>query len=110
MKDQDNKKVHAESAQVACESAGAIRTVASLTREHECCEIYSTSLEGPLKRSNHTALRSSLLFALAQSISFYVMALVFWLGAVWISRDEITLYHFLVTLMVCYFELSRSYC
>lgn len=41
LKDVKNKKSHEQSAQMACEAAGAIRTVASLTREDDCCEIYS---------------------------------------------------------------------
>lgn len=76
MKDQTNKKSHEDSAQVACEAAGAIRTVASLTREEECTRIYSESLEVPLRTSNRTAVWSNGLFALSQSMSFYVIALV----------------------------------
>ena len=101
MKDQANKAEHDASAQVACEAAGAIRTVASLTRERDCCAIYSASLDGPRRRSNRAALSSSLLFAVSQSMTFYVIALVFWLGAVWVSKQEITQFHFFVTLMVC---------
>lgn len=76
MKDQTNRRTHAESSQVACEAAGAIKTVASLTREEDCLKIYSKSLETPLKVSNRSALNSTLWFSLSQSMSFFVIALV----------------------------------
>ena len=67
MKDQQNKKAHEQSAQLACEAAGAIRTVASLTREEDCSRLYSESLEGPLRRSNQTAIWSNGIFSLSQA-------------------------------------------
>lgn len=100
LKDQKNKKAHNASAQVACEAAGAIRTVASLTREHDCRDIYSRSLEAPLKKSNRSAIWSNMLYAASQSMTFFVMGLVFWYGARLVSDQEITPYHFFVTLMV----------
>lgn len=69
MKDQTNKKAHAASAQMACEAAGAIRTVASLTREDDCLELYSQSLEEPLRQSNRSAVWSNMMFAFSQSVS-----------------------------------------
>lgn len=51
LKDQRLKKIHAGSAQLASEAAGAVRTVASLTREDDVDRIYSKSLEGPLRTS-----------------------------------------------------------
>jgi ATP-binding cassette subfamily B (MDR/TAP) protein 1 len=95
-----NKKAHAESAQLACEAAGSIRTVASLTREEDCLALYSKSLEGPLKQSNKSAIWSNLLYAFSQAQSFGVIALVFWYGAVLVSRLEASTFHFFVVLMV----------
>ena len=48
VKDQINKKAHAESAQLACqcEAAGSICAVASLTREADCLAFYSKKLGG----------------------------------------------------------------
>ena len=100
LKDQKNKKAHDESSQVACEAAGAIRTVASLTRERDCCNIYSTSLEGPLRNSNRTAIGTTLLFAVSESMFFFSLALVFWYGARLVSFQEYSPFHFFVTLMV----------
>lgn len=71
-----NKRAHEESAQVACEAAGSIKTVASLTREDDCLQIYSKSLEGPLRVSNRSSLISTAWYALSQSMVFYVIALV----------------------------------
>jgi ATP-binding cassette subfamily B (MDR/TAP) protein 1 len=76
LKDQINKRTHANSAQLACEAAGAIKTVASLTREEDCLRIYSESLEEPLRVSNRSAFTSTFWYALSQSMVFYVIALV----------------------------------
>jgi len=100
LKDQVNKKLHEESAQVACEAAGAIRTVASLVREDDCCAIYSKSLEGPLKTSNRTAFWSTGLFALTQSLAFWVIALVFWYGSRLVASNEYNTMQFFTVLMV----------
>lgn len=100
MKDQKNKKAHSASAQLACESAGAIRTVAALTREEDCLRVYSQSLEEPLRNSNRTAVWSNLLYAFSQGLSYFVMALVFWFGSILISRGETSLFHFFVALIV----------
>lgn len=99
LKDQQNKKAHESSAQLACEAAGAIRTVASLTREDDCCDIYSKSLDGPLKISNRSALWSNLIYAMSQSMTFYVIALVFWYGSRLVSIQEVSTFHFFIALM-----------
>ncbi|THG99670.1 hypothetical protein EW026_g2717 [Hermanssonia centrifuga] len=108
LKDQKNKKAHDQSAQLACEAAGAIRTVASLHREEDCCIAYSNSLEGPLRNSNKTALWSTLLFALSQSMVFYVIALVFWYGSRLVASQEVTPFHFFVTLMSTVFGSMQA--
>ena len=100
LKDQQNKKAHEMSAQLACEAAGAIRTVASLTREDDCCRLYSESLEEPMHRSNHTAVYSNGIFALSQSLTFFIIALVFWYGSRQVANLERTTIQFLVGLMV----------
>lgn len=76
MKDQSNKNAHEESAQIACEGASAIRTVASLKREEGFCREYSDSLEAPLKKAIRSALVGSTLFGLTQSVVFFGVALV----------------------------------
>lgn len=77
MKDETNKKAHEESAQIACEGAGAIRTVASLKREDGFYQEYCDSLEQPLRRAVRSALWGSALFGLTQSVAFFGIALVY---------------------------------
>lgn len=107
MKDQGNKKAHEASAQVACEAAAAIRTVAALTREDDCCALYSESLEEPLRKSNRSAIWSNLLYSFTQGLSFLVISLVFWYGSVLVSRLEFGTFQFFVGLMVsCCFHVG----
>ncbi|KAF8627411.1 hypothetical protein AX17_006226 [Amanita inopinata Kibby_2008] len=108
LKDQANKKAHEESAQLACEAAGAIRTVAALTRENDCCDLYSKSLEGPLHKSNHTAIWSSMLFSLSQSVVFFIIALIFWYGSVLVSKLEYDTFQFFVGLMCTTFGAIQA--
>lgn len=110
-------KVHAASAQIACEAAAAIRTVAALIREKDCADIYSRSLEEPLHASNRSSIWSSAIFAFCQGCVLWVTALVFWYGAgkkpltnssllkaeylrVRVSHQEYTVFEFFVGLMV----------
>ncbi|PFH54100.1 hypothetical protein AMATHDRAFT_186925 [Amanita thiersii Skay4041] len=99
LKDQANKKSHEECAQLACEAAGAIRTVAALTREDDCCRLYSTSLEEPLQKSNRTAVWSNMLYSLSQAMVFFVIALIFWYGSLLVARLEYGTFQFFVGLM-----------
>ncbi|KAI0032067.1 P-loop containing nucleoside triphosphate hydrolase protein [Vararia minispora EC-137] len=99
LKDQANKKAHESSAQLACEAAGAIRTVASLTREDDCLRLYSQSLEQPLQQSNRSAVWSNLMYAVSQSLSFFVIALSFWYGSRLVSFGEFSTFQFFIGLM-----------
>jgi ATP-binding cassette, subfamily B (MDR/TAP), member 1 len=100
LKDQANKKAHEESAQLACEAAGAIRTVASLTRENDCCDLYGKSLEEPLQKSNRSAIWSNLLYSLSQSMMFFVISLIFWYGSRLVSFRQYSTFQFFIGLMV----------
>ncbi|KAJ7505250.1 P-loop containing nucleoside triphosphate hydrolase protein [Mycena galericulata] len=86
----------------------AIRTVASLTREDDCCDLYSRSLEEPLRESNRTAVWSNLLYALSQSMIFFVIALVFWFGATLVSKREASTFQFFVGLMCTTFSAIQA--
>ena len=101
LKDQRNKAAHESSAQLACEAAASIRTIASLTREEDCLRLYSKSLEEPLKQSGWSATWSHLLYAFSQSVALYAIALVFWYGSQLVSRLELSITNFFVSLMVC---------
>ncbi|KAH9962226.1 P-loop containing nucleoside triphosphate hydrolase protein [Russula dissimulans] len=108
LKDQRNKKAHDESAHLACEAAGAIRTVASLTREDDCLEIYSKSLEKPLRQSKRTSLWSNFLYSLSQSFAFFVISLVFWYGSRLVSYQEFTSKQFFTGLMATVFGAIQA--
>jgi ATP-binding cassette subfamily B (MDR/TAP) protein 1 len=108
LKDQKNKKAHEESAQIACEAAGAIRTVASLTREDDCLELYSESLDVPLRNSNRTAIWSTLLYSISQSFAFFAIALVFWYGSRLVSYREFTSKQFFTALMSTLFGAIQA--
>jgi ATP-binding cassette, subfamily B (MDR/TAP), member 1 len=101
LKDQANKKAHEESAQLACEAAGSIRTVASLTREADCLRLYQESLEVPLRKSNRSAIWSNALYSLSQAMVFFVIALIFWYGSILVADGEAGIFRFYVGLMVC---------
>ena len=110
LKDQTNKKAHEESAQLACEAAGSIKTVAALTREDDCIRLYGQSLDAPLKNSNRTAIWSAMLFAFSQASMFFVVALVFWYGATLVSRQQATTFEFFIGLMVSSLPVIHSVC
>ncbi|EAU80745.2 multidrug resistance protein 1 [Coprinopsis cinerea okayama7 len=104
LKDEVNKKAHADSARLACEAAGSIRTVAALTREDDCLRVYSKSLEEPLHKSNKTAVWSQGIYAFSQSVVLFVIALTFWFGSRLVAKFEITTYQFFVGLMATTFS------
>ncbi|KAH7101159.1 multidrug resistance protein 1 [Auriculariales sp. MPI-PUGE-AT-0066] len=108
MKDEVNKKLHEESAQVACEAAGSIRTVASLVREDDCTRIYSQSLETPLKTSNRAMLYRVALMAVTQASSFWVISLVFWYGSRLVASLEYTIDVFFIVLMSVTFSSIQA--
>ncbi|EJU03193.1 multidrug resistance protein 1 [Dacryopinax primogenitus] len=99
LKDQKNKASHEESAQLACEVAGAIRTVASLTREKAACREYSQSLEIPLRNSNRNSIYSTGFYAVSQAMSFFAIALVFWYGSRLVADLEYSTEQFFICLM-----------
>jgi len=108
LKDQRNKKAHDDSAQLACEAAGSIRTIAALTREDDCLDLYSKSLEKPLRESNRTSLWSNLLYSLSQSFAFFVISLVFWYGSRLVSYQEFTSKQFFTGLMATVFGANQA--
>ncbi|GAA5829569.1 hypothetical protein JCM3766R1_001228 [Sporobolomyces carnicolor] len=99
VKDEKNKKSHAQSAQMACEAASAIRTVASLTREEDCSRMYAEYLDAPMRTSNQVAIWSSALYALSQSLSFWVIGLIFWYGARQLADGNVTQRDFFVAMI-----------
>lgn len=62
------KKAYETSGGFACEATAAIRTVASLTREKDVWNIYHEQLDAQAKTSLKSVIRTSSLYALAQSL------------------------------------------
>jgi ATP-binding cassette, subfamily B (MDR/TAP), member 1 len=85
MKDEANRKAYASTAHLASEAAGAIKTVAALTMEKDCCDVHSAALDPPFRRSIRAAFRNNLLYATSQALAFPVIALVFYVGSRWIA-------------------------
>ncbi|TFY52812.1 hypothetical protein EVJ58_g9803 [Rhodofomes roseus] len=108
LKDHKNKRAHEQSAQLACEAAGAIRTVASLTREDDCIRLYSESMEGPLRTSNRSAVYSHAIYALSQAMSFFAIALIFWYGSRLVADGEFWTFQFFVGLMSSTFSAIQA--
>ncbi|KAF5873575.1 putative leptomycin b resistance protein pmd1 protein [Botrytis fragariae] len=90
------KKAYEKSASYACEATGAIRTVASLTREEDVLAHYTDSLKAQEQSSLRSILKSSLLYAASQSLMFLCVALGFWYGGQRIANKEYTMFQFFV--------------
>jgi ATP-binding cassette, subfamily B (MDR/TAP), member 1 len=72
------QKAYEKSASYACEATGAIRTVASLTREYDVLKHYENSLKAQARKSLRSILKSSLLYSASQSLIFVCVGLGFW--------------------------------
>ncbi|KAJ5913074.1 Leptomycin B resistance protein [Penicillium tannophilum] len=90
------KKAYESSASYACEATSAIRTVASLTREDDVLVHYQAALAAQGKKSLHSVLKSSTLFAASESLTFLCMALGFWYGGTLITNGEYTIQQFFI--------------
>jgi len=81
LRDQTNKKDHEQSAQLAAESASAIRTISSLTREDDCLRAYSEALDGPQKKALRSAVISNVILGGTVGAGFFTIALIFYYGS-----------------------------
>ncbi|KAH0538752.1 GTPase-activating protein [Glutinoglossum americanum] len=90
------KGAYKSSASYACEATSAIRTVASLTREHDVGEHYHNTLADQGQKSLRSVLNLSILYAASQSFMFLCLALGFWYGGQLLSRREYTTFQFFV--------------
>ncbi len=103
LKDTKVKKAHSKSTQMACEAAGSIRTVASLTREDDCCALYTALLAEPLRQSNRTAVYSNAYYSASQGLTFLVLGLVFWYGSHQLVDGALTTETFFISLIAITF-------
>ncbi|KAL7276891.1 hypothetical protein RUND412_000131 [Rhizina undulata] len=89
-----SKKAYEHSASFACEATAAIRTVVSLTREKDVYDHYHESLRLQAKKSLTSILRSSTLYASAQSFTLLCVALGFWYGGTLMKTGEYDMMQF----------------
>jgi ATP-binding cassette subfamily B (MDR/TAP) protein 1 len=61
--------------------------------------MYSDYLEAPMRTSNKVAIWSSALYALSQSLSFWVIGLIFWYGARQLADGNVTQRDFFVAMI-----------
>ena len=108
LKDQKMKKIHAKSAHLASEAAGSVRTVASLTREDDVDAIYSKALEEPMRVSIRGSISSQALYAASQGTSFLIIALVFYIGALWIVSGRYSTAQFFTVLTAVIFASIQA--
>ncbi|KKA21933.1 Xenobiotic-transporting ATPase [Rasamsonia emersonii CBS 393.64] len=88
------KKAYESSASYACEATSAIRTVASLTREEDVLAAYRAQLQKQARASLISVIKSSLLYAASQGLSFFCMALGFWYGGTLLGHHEYSMFQF----------------
>ena len=74
MSEKQQKEAHQDSAQLACEGAAAIRTVASLTREDEALAAYSERLGAAAGFTYKTAIFSNGFYSLAQGLTYWIVS------------------------------------
>lgn len=98
---QRSKKAYEGSASYACEATSAIRTVASLTREHDVWDVYHDQLVSQGRESLISVAKSSLLYAASQSLMLLCMALGFWYGGTLLANQEYGMFQF----FVCFSEV-----
>ncbi|ORX89406.1 multidrug resistance protein MDR [Basidiobolus meristosporus CBS 931.73] len=96
---QDTRTIYEKSAQLACEAASSIRTVASLTREQDVTHTYHVSLEEPHRAGKKNAFIASLVFAGSQSVIYLINCLAFWYGGNLFAEGKYTEEQFFVVFM-----------
>ncbi|KAJ1548484.1 GTPase-activating protein [Cladochytrium tenue] len=102
------KSSYEKSAQVACESVAAIRTVQSLTTEGKVHEGYLKLLEGPLRDGYRNAYINTALYGFSQSANFLSNSLLFWFGGRLIAYNGYTIKDFFVVFMAVLFGATSA--
>ncbi|EPQ31809.1 abc multidrug transporter [Pseudozyma flocculosa PF-1] len=98
-KDEKTRTVHETATRHASEAVGAIRTVAAYNLEHACLDLYRQHLDGPASTLVNSILRSSILFALSQSITLFAIAIAFYYGGKLLADGHLTSKSFFTVLM-----------
>ncbi|KAK7432079.1 hypothetical protein QQZ08_001369 [Neonectria magnoliae] len=103
-----SKNAYSNSASYASEAVSAIRTIASLTREADVLSQYRESLATQQRLSLYSVLKSSLLFALSESLTFLILGLCFWYGGTLIAKGEYSMFQFFVCFMSIVFSAQSA--
>ncbi|KAK9472084.1 P-loop containing nucleoside triphosphate hydrolase protein [Dipodascopsis tothii] len=93
------RRAYGNSSSYACEAAGAIKTVISLTREDDVIAHYDGTLEDLYARSKRNNLKSALLYGTAQSMIFLVQCLSFYYGTMRIRDREYSVFQFFTAMV-----------
>lgn len=97
------KAAYEASAGYASEAISSIRTVASLRRENDVLGSYRVALKAQQNRSLVSILKSGLLVAASQSLTFLVFGLCFWYGGTLIGKGEYGMFEFFLCFMAILF-------
>ncbi|KAI5310596.1 GTPase-activating protein [Ascosphaera atra] len=103
-----SKKAYEGSAGYACEATSAIRTVAALTRESDVWDTYYAQLTEQARKGLVSILRASFLYAAAQSVTFFCMALGFWFGGRELGKGNYSMFQFFVCFMSIIFGAQSA--
>ncbi|OBT71595.1 hypothetical protein VF21_09533 [Pseudogymnoascus sp. 05NY08] len=95
--EQQTEEFNNASANYASEAVSAIHTVAALAREQEVLEYFKQSLDSVSQLALTANLRTSVVYALSQSLLYACMGLGFWYGGRLIISGEYTTLQFIVS-------------
>ncbi|PRT55127.1 Leptomycin B resistance protein pmd1 [Wickerhamiella sorbophila] len=93
------RRVYENSGSMASSYATAVRTVQSLTREDEVCDVYNRAVDNQVSRSRPAILRSAILYAFSEGFTPWVTALVFWFGSKMMIDHHATIFSYFVVFM-----------
>ncbi|KAL1615713.1 hypothetical protein SLS54_008843 [Diplodia seriata] len=100
----DAARRFADSAALAGEAVGAIRTVSSLALERNVLDRYREKVDDIVRVSIPSIVHTMFWFALTQSIEFLVMALGFWYGCRLLSTGEYDMKQFYIVFLGVFFS------
>jgi ATP-binding cassette subfamily B (MDR/TAP) protein 1 len=91
-----NTKKSTDAAAFACEATNSIRTVATLSLEEHLHKEYHDKLTAQAMGNLRFTNVSAILYALSQSLSMFIFALVFWYGGNLLLKQEYKILQFFV--------------
>ncbi|KAH8681870.1 abc transporter [Xylariales sp. PMI_506] len=103
-----SKDSYTSSAGYASEAVAGIRTIASLTREDDIAGHYRSLLQKQLSMSLTSVLRSTVLFAMSDAVTYLVYALCFWYGGTRIALGEYSMFQFFACFVTVVFSAQAA--